>query len=57
MLDKDKDRSPAKAAKRAVADFRCAARKLGQDTALDLLVELFPGLDAYLIHTDDGDPS
>ncbi len=40
MKDKDKDRSVAKALKRAAADMRCAVRKLGLAEAYSVLSEM-----------------
>jgi hypothetical protein len=40
MKDAEKDRDPSKARKRAVADLRCAVRKLGADEARRILEEV-----------------
>lgn len=40
MRDKDKDRDPKKALKRAGNDLRCAVRKLGAHVALDLIADM-----------------
>ena len=42
MNDADKNRDQGRALKRATADLRCAARKLGAVDALRVLTELFP---------------
>lgn len=40
MKDADKNRDPERARKRAVADLRCAARKIGIGSACRALLEL-----------------
>lgn len=40
MKHTDKNRDPERAKKRAVADLRCAARKVGMSEAIRIMAEL-----------------
>lgn len=42
MRDKEKNRDPERAIKRATADLRCAVRKLGVSAALRVFAEFVP---------------